>query len=321
MNTKTQQLFKKNLQTIPAIKSPKDLGYILIQYCQDILTLFNIDRCGILIPNSCFFFESIFVRATKENGNIENNVFIPTPSMPWKWQNPTQNALTDNGIIIFPDISPAHPYRSPVESLFKCRVLALVISPLFLNDEIIGYLILVNEKKPHTFTDKEISLLDEIAHHTIKIIKPAIKMGEEEQRDRIIEAIKGYKESVAEGREKEPGIIVNFLRIAHLHILRVMLINKDPQKGTKWYHAEVNGAFQVETIETGTLADDTFDFFINEINILDPDYLDIPITIENNVVGKLALKCLKTEYHNAMQENYIRLLLEIAPYLAELMYL
>ncbi|MCX6584925.1 MAG: hypothetical protein NT166_32535, partial [Candidatus Aminicenantes bacterium] len=66
MSTKTQQLFKQNLQTIPTIKSPKDLGYILIQYCQDILNLFNIDRCGILIPNSCFFFESIFVRATKE---------------------------------------------------------------------------------------------------------------------------------------------------------------------------------------------------------------------------------------------------------------
>ncbi|MCX6584795.1 MAG: hypothetical protein NT166_31870 [Candidatus Aminicenantes bacterium] len=36
MSTKTQQLFKQNLQTIPAITSPKDLGYILIQYCQDI---------------------------------------------------------------------------------------------------------------------------------------------------------------------------------------------------------------------------------------------------------------------------------------------
>ncbi|MCX6584170.1 MAG: hypothetical protein NT166_28690 [Candidatus Aminicenantes bacterium] len=150
-------------------------------------------------------------------------------------------------------------------------MLALVISPLFLTDEIIGYLILVNEKSRHTFTATEISLLDEIAHHTIKLIKPAIKMGEEEQRDRIIEAIKGYKESVAEGREKEPGIIVNFLRIARLHILQVMLINKDPQKGTKWYHAEVNGAFQVENIETGTLPDNTFDFFINEINIMDPE--------------------------------------------------
>ncbi|MCX6579657.1 MAG: GAF domain-containing protein [Candidatus Aminicenantes bacterium] len=162
MINKTQQLFKQHLQTIPAIKSPKDLGYILIQYCQDILNLFNIDRCGILIPNSCFFFESIFVRATKENGNIENNIFIPTPSMPWKWQNTTQHALTDNGIIILPDISPSHPYRSPVESLFKCRVLALVISPLFLNDEIIGYLILVNEKSHRPFTANEISLLDKV---------------------------------------------------------------------------------------------------------------------------------------------------------------
>ena len=321
MNTKTQQLFKQHLQTIPAIKSPKDLGYILLQYCQAIINLLNIDRCGILIPKSCFFIDSIFVRAAKEAGNIENNIFMPTPCMPWKWQNTTQHALIDNGVISLPDISPSHPYRSPVESLFKCRVLALVIAPLFLNDEIIGYLILVNEKSHRPFTANEISLLDKIAEHTLTIIKPAIKMVEEEQRDRIIEAIKGYKQSVAAGRVKDPGIIVNFLRIAHLHILWVMIINKDPQKGTKWYQAEVNGAFQVENIETGNLPDNTFDFFINEINILDPDFLDIPIKIENNVVGKLALKCLKTEYHNAMQENYIRLLLEIAPYLAELMYI
>jgi GAF domain-containing protein len=180
MINKTQQLFKQHLQTIPAIKSPKDLGYILLQYCQAIINLLNIDRCGILIPKSCFFIDSIFVRAAKEDGNIENNIFIPIPSMPWKWQNPTQHALTDNGIIILPYISPSHPYRCPVESLFKCRALALAISPLVLNDEILGYLILIDEKKPHTFNNNEISLLDKIAQHTITIIKPAIKMVEEE---------------------------------------------------------------------------------------------------------------------------------------------
>jgi hypothetical protein len=126
---------------------------------------------------------------------------------------------------------------------------------------------------------------------------------------------------VSFGRKKDPSIIVNFLRIAHLHITWLLLINKDPQKGTKWYHAEVNDSLQVEKVEIGTLPDDTFDFFIHEINILDPEYLDIPITIENNVVGKLAVKYLETESTRAMRENYFNLLLAIAPYLADLMYL
>lgn len=321
MRTKIQELYKQHLQTIPEIKSPKALGYTLLQYCQAIIDIFNVDRCGILIPNSCYFIDSIFVRASKGDGTIDTNIFIPTPCMPWKWQNTSQCTLTNNGIIILPDILPSHPYRSPVESLFKCRVLALVISPLVLNDEILGYLILVNEKNHRTFTDNEISLLDKISTQTLTLIKPAIKLGEEEKRDRIIDIIKKYKEKVSFGQKKDPSIIVNFLRIAHLHITWLLLINKDPQKGTKWYQAEVNNSLQVETVETGTLPDNTFDFFIHDINILDPEYLDIPITIENNVVGKLAIKYLQTESTRAMRENYFKLLLAIAPYLADLMYL
>ncbi len=321
MKTKIRQLSKHHLQNILEIKSPKNLGYVLLQYCQSIIDLFSIDRCGILIPNSSVFIESIFARASKEDGTIDNNIFIPTPCMPWKWKTAEQNTPPNKGIIILPGILPSHPYRQPIENLFKCLVRSLVIIPLSLNNEIIGYLILLNERKTCTFCSNELSLLYEIAAHAINSIKMAIKMIEEEQRDKIIEVIKKYKQNVSMGREKDPEIIVNFLRIAHLHILRVILINKDPQKGTKWYHAEVNDTLQVEKVETGTLSDNTFDFFIHEINILDPDYLDIPIKIESNVVGKLAIKYLQTEYNRALRENYFKLLLAIAPYLADLMYL
>ncbi|MDQ1354231.1 MAG: hypothetical protein QG657_4540 [Acidobacteriota bacterium] len=321
MKRNLRHYYEQHLQYILEIRSPNDLGYILLQYCQVIIDLFNVDRCGILIPNSSIFLESIFVRATKENGNIEKNIFMPTPCMPWKWQNTSQNTLTNNSIIILPDISPSHPYRYPVESLFKCRVLALAISPLVLNDEILGYLILVNEKNLRNFTNNEIFLLEKISAQTLTLIKPAIKLGEEEKRDRLIDIITKYKEKVSFGREKDPGIIVNFLRIVHLHITWLLLINKDPHRGTKFYHAEVNDSLQVETVETGTLPDNTFDFFIHDINILDPDYLDIPITIENAVVGKLAIKYRQTESNKAMQEFYFRLLMSIAPYLADLMYI
>jgi hypothetical protein len=321
MKTKIQELYQQHLQTIPEIKSPKALGYTLLQYCQAIIDIFNVDRCGILIPNSCYFIDSIFVKASKKDGTIDTNILIPTPCMPWKWQNTSQNTHTNNNIIILPDISPSHPYRYAVESLFKCRALAMVITPLSLDDEVFGYLILIDEKKHRTFTNNEISLLDKISAQTLTLIKPAVKLGEEEKRDRIIDTIKIYKEKVSFGREKDPGIIVNFLRIAHLHITWLLLINKDPQRGTKWYHAEVNDSLQVEKVEIGTLPDNTFDFFIQDINIVDPDYLAIPITIENNVVGKLAIKYLQTDSTRAMRENYFNLLLAIAPYLADLMYI
>lgn len=321
MKSNLHHYFEKHLQNIMAIQSPKDLGYILIQYCQAIIDIFNIDHCGILMPNSTIFMESIFVSATKKNGNIEKNIFMPTPSMPWKWQKPSQATLTNNTIIIFPNLTAAHPYRYPVENLFKCRVLALVICPLSLNDEVIGYLILVNEKRPLNFTYTEKSLLEEIAAQTLKIIKPALKMGMEENCEKIIDTIKKYKEKVSFGREKDPSIIVNLLRIVHLHITWLLLINKDRQKGTRFYHAVVNNTLQVETVEVDTLADNTFDFFINDLNILDPDYMDIPIKSDNQVAGKLAIKYLQTESNKAMQEYYFMLLMTIAPYLADLMYI
>ena len=61
--------------------------------------------------------------------------------------------------------------------------MALAICPLVLNDEVIGYLILVNEKKPRNFTKEEISMLEKVASQAIKIIRPALKMGVEENRD------------------------------------------------------------------------------------------------------------------------------------------
>ncbi len=321
MKDKSLRLLKKQLQNFPKIKSQKDLGYILLQYCQAILDFYNIDRCGILLPNSNVFIDSIFVRASKENGTINNNIFIPTLCMPWKWQSTEQCTASNKGIIILPTIPLYHPYKYSIENLFKCLVRALVIIPLCLNDEVIGYLIFVNEKTPRIFTSKEISLMGEIAGYAMTFIKIAIKMGEEEQRDRLIETINDYKQSVATGRKKDPEIIVNFLRIVYFHIFRVMLINKNPQKGTKWYHAEVNDAFRVEKVETGTLPENTFDFFIHEININEPEFLNVPIIINNNIVGKLTLKYFQLDYHRAMRENYFRLLLAIAPYLAELMYL
>jgi hypothetical protein len=190
-----------------------------------------------------------------------------------------------------------------------------------LNDEVIGYLMLVNEKNSRTFTNEEISLLEKIAVQAIKIIRPVLKMGVEETRDRIIETITKYKEKVSFGREKDPCIIVNFLRIAHLPITWLLLINQDPRQGTKFYHAEVNATLQVEKVEIGTLEDNSFDYFINELTILDPDCLDIPIRTENTASGKLAVKYLQTESVRAMQEFYFMLLMYIAPYLADLMYL
>jgi hypothetical protein len=190
-----------------------------------------------------------------------------------------------------------------------------------LNDEVIGYLILVNEKKPRTFSNEEISLLEKVSGQVIKIIRPALKMGVEENRDRIIETITKYKEKVSFGRVKDPCIIVNFLRIAHLPITWLLLINQDPERGTKFCHAEVNDTLQVEKVEIGTLEDNSFDFFINELFILDPDCMDIMIRTENSGSGKLAVKYLQTESNRAMQEFYFLLLMHIAPYLADLMYL
>jgi hypothetical protein len=316
-----EQLFNRQMQNILPIKSQKDLGFILIQYCQALINVFNIDCCGILLPDSSIFMDSLFVKATKENGTIETNIFIPTPCLPWKWQKPGQFALTNNDIISIPHISTTHPYRCPLEYLFKCPVIGMVICPLFLNSEVVGYLILVNEKKQRTFCNSEISLLEKIANHTVKIIKPALKMGVEENRDRIIETILKYKEKVSFGREKDPCIIVNFLRIAHLPVTWLLLINQDPERGTKFCHAEVNDTLHVEKVEIGTLEDNSFDFFIKELFILDPDCMDIPIRTENSTSGKLAVKYLQTESTRAMQEFYFLLLMHIAPYLADLMYL
>jgi hypothetical protein len=148
------------------------------------------------------------------------------------------------------------------------NIFSLAICPLILNDEVIGYLMLINEKKPRNFTKEEISLLEKIANHTVKIIKPALKMGVEENRDRIIETILKYKEKVSFGREKDPNIIVNFLRIVHLPITWLLLINQDPERGTEFYHAEVNETLQVEKVEIGTLEENSFTNFINELFIL-----------------------------------------------------
>jgi len=82
MKRNLHQYYQRHLQTIPEIKNPKDLGYTLLQYCQAIIDIFNVDRCGILIPNSCYFIDSIFVKASKKDGTIDTNIFIPTPCMP-----------------------------------------------------------------------------------------------------------------------------------------------------------------------------------------------------------------------------------------------
>jgi transcriptional regulator with GAF, ATPase, and Fis domain len=321
MRNKRQDLYKQHMESILEIQSPKDLGFILIQYCQAVIELFNVERCGVLIPDSSIFMDSLLVKASKENGTIEKKIFIPTPYLPWKWQKPAPSTKTESNIINIPNFSSAHPYRYTVENLFKCPILALAICPLVLNDEVIGYLILANEKKSRKFINEEIALLEKIAGQAIKIIRPALKMGVAENRDRIIETIMKYKEKVSFGRGKDPNIIVTFMRIVHLPITWLLLINQDPQRGTKFYHAEVNDTLQVEKVEIGTLDGNSFDYFINELFILDPDCMAIPIVTENSVVGKLAVRYLQTESTRAMQEFYFLLLMHIAPYLADLMYL
>jgi hypothetical protein len=135
MKNNLHRYYKQHLESILEIQSPKDLGFILIQYCQAVIELFNVDCCGVLIPDSSIFMDSLFVSATKENGAIEKKIFIPTPCLPWKWHNPALSTKTAGNIIYMPYISSSHPYRYPVENLFKCTVLTLVICPLVLNDE------------------------------------------------------------------------------------------------------------------------------------------------------------------------------------------
>jgi transcriptional regulator with GAF, ATPase, and Fis domain len=198
----------------------------------------------------------------------------------------------------------------------------MVIVPLCLNNEVLGYILLINEKTPRTFTNDEIDLLKESADYSIAAIKKAISHEEEKLTAKIISEIEGYKTYLDQkGTRKNPAVTVQIFQQSGIKVRRIFLINKDPQLGNRLYHAVINASGATEVNEMGTISESGFDFFYKDLVIKDHRFISVPIKTGDNLKGKLAIKYSQIDNDRVVKDNMVRVLETIAPKLADLMYL
>ena len=205
-----------------------------------------------------------------------------------------------------------------------CQVLIQLCRDIvnFFEIDIFGYMLLINEKTPRIFTNKEIDLLKESAAFFIKIIKTIVSHEKDALTAKIISEIEGYKTYLNQkGARKNPDAMVQIFLESGIQVRWILLVNKDPDLGNMWYHAVINASGVIEVNEMGTLSESGFDFFTKELVIKDRRFICVPIKTGNTRKGKLAIKYSQMEKDRAVKCHMFMVLKAIAPYLAELMYL
>ncbi len=321
MKNKSLQLLKKQLQNIPAGNRQVDLGPVLIQLCREIVNFFEIDICSVLIPESNTFLKKILLKVSSQQETVSSYIFIPPDNLAWQWKPGRKKSINKQDIISLPDMEEGHPYKDPTQFFLQCTIRAMVIVPLCLNNEVLGYILLINEKTPRSFTNEEINLLKESAAYFITAIKKAISHEEEALTAKMMAKIDDYKRFLQDGNKQDPMMVIKIFQDSGIPVRRVLLVNKDHHLGNMWYNAVINAAGAVEVNEMGTIAESGFEFFIKDLVIEDPQSICVPIRKGNNKKGKLAIKYSQIEKDGAVIGNMLRVLEAIAPQLAELMYL
>ncbi len=308
----------KKIEKIPILLNKRHyVPKYLLPFTKEIAAFSQMDHCGLFLFAKSTLLRGILVKSIEEQ-QIELQ-YVNFRPLPW-----VTNKNNNQDIINHPDLMKLDKTDPLIQSLFDYfdyQIKSVLIIPIYYNQTTIGSIILLTKSRTHLFTSAEIEILKQASAHLTSALEKMIRQTVIAVAKNILYYITEYHKIMKqdETQNKNPNIIAEVLQKV-FDLKSVYIMQKHVLRGNRWYQADIkeNGAIESDS---GTFSDSTFDFMLEEVKKDCPDFLDIPIKNNGEIIGKLFIDYGKRENDQPFKEEIHEILLGTSDALAQLMYI
>ncbi len=292
-----------------------DLNMSLQTYCEALKKYFAVNRCGIAFFEGNPLLQKIMVSYPK-TGNERIPADINRDTIPWLLDADRH----DNGPHLnYTHLDLAHPLNTTVNFLFgkKLDIKNILIYPFQHWEEVTGSILLVYQNEKRVFSKEDLQVLRNAVRQVEEAITKTMDLETVKASEKIITHITGYLESRENGGERNENIILEALQTV-FEVKSVLILNKDKNRGNKYFHAVLNDKGKITETFSDTFEDSRYKFLTKEADLDNAEVIPVSIMKDDRLTGKLYL-----EYKHADHVFYDSILLvlqQVAPHLVETMY-